>query len=299
MAAAAQVGRGLRVVALACILSASLSATTFYVTVAGLGGEPDYEQRFAMEASEIDKSLKLGTGNDVQTLHGAGATKAAVRGAFEKVARDAKTQDALVVMLIGHGTFDGAEYKFNLPGPDLSATELAAMLDKIHAGRELIVNMTSASGGSVATLRSANRVIIAATRSGSEKNATVFPRFWVEALRDPSVDIDKNETISAMEAFKFAEAKTKQFYEEQKRLSTEHALMDNESKAAAFPVVRLGTALALTDPAKLQLVAKKNEIEGKIDQLKYQKSLMPPDEYRKQIAGLLLELAKTQEEIEK
>ncbi len=289
----------MRLLALACILSASLHATTFYVTVAGLGGEPDYEQRFAMEATDIDKTLKLGTGNDVQTLHGAGATKAAVRGALEKVAHEAKAPDALVLMLIGHGTFDGSEYKFNLPGPDLSATELAEMLDKIHAGRQLIVNMTSASGGAVPALRAANRVIVSATKSGTEKNATVFPRFWVEALRDPSVDVDKNETISALEAFKFAEAKTKQFYDEQKRLSTEHASIDNEAKAAAFPVVRLGAAIAITDPAKLRLVAKKNEIEGKIDELKYQKSLMPPEEYRKQIAGLLLELAKTQEELEK
>ena len=64
-------------------------------------------------------------------------------------------------------------------------------------------------------------------------------------------------------------------------------------------MVRLGTAAAITDPAKLQLVAKKDEIEGKIDQLKYQKSLMAPEEYRKQLAALLLDLAKTQEEIEK
>ena len=27
-------------------------------------------------------------------------------------------------MLIGHGSYDGAEYKFNIPGPDLTGAEI-------------------------------------------------------------------------------------------------------------------------------------------------------------------------------
>ena len=105
----------------------------------------------------------------------------------------------------------------NLPGPDLSGVELGALLDRIACTRQLVVNMTSASGGSRASLEKANRVVITATKSGNEKNATVFARFWVEALRDPAADTDKNETVSALEAFIFAETKTAQFYETQKR----------------------------------------------------------------------------------
>jgi hypothetical protein len=33
-------------------------AATYYVTVAGLGGEPEYEQRFSGWAKDIDKLLK-------------------------------------------------------------------------------------------------------------------------------------------------------------------------------------------------------------------------------------------------
>ena len=44
------------------------------------------------------------------------------------------------------------EYKFNLPGPDLSADDIANLLDRVHVGRQLIVNATSASGGSVHAL---------------------------------------------------------------------------------------------------------------------------------------------------
>src|SRR6202000_3090615 len=114
------------------------------------------------------------------------------------------------------------EYKFNLVGPDISASELAALCDRVQARRQLIVNTTSASGGSIAALERPGRGVIAATKNGTEKNATVFARYWVEALQDPTADIDKSDSISAMEAYQYAQRKTAAFYESQKRLATEH-----------------------------------------------------------------------------
>jgi hypothetical protein len=306
MASAPQVGCGLKFGLLFLCGALCANATTYCVTVAGLGGEPDYEQRFATWSKEIDQTLKS-AGSDVksETLSGANATKARFRTTLESIARDAKSQDALVVMLIGHGSFDGTDYKINLPGPDVSATELAAMLDRVPAGRQLVVNMTSASGGSVHALQKPNRTVITATRSGSEKNATVFARYWVEALRDAAADTDKNEVITALEAFKYAELKTKQFYDTQKRLSTEHASLDGGDQqgpmmAARFPLLRLGSIqMAAKDPAKQALLAQREELEQKIDQLKFQKAAIPADEYKKQLSTLLLELAKTQAELDK
>src|ERR1019366_9351542 len=116
----------------------------------------------------------------VETL--VNATREQVRGALDRIAKTAKPQDSLVLMLIGHGSFDGYEYKINLPGPDLTSSELATLLDRIPASRQLVVNMTSASGGAIESLRKPNRVVIAATKNGTEKYATVFARYWVEAL---------------------------------------------------------------------------------------------------------------------
>src|SRR5580658_6282805 len=153
---------------------------TYYLTVAGLGGEPDYEQRFTMLATDVDKILHSGGQTDrvVETLKGADATKVKVEAALNRIAGQAKPADAFVLMMIGHGTFDGTEYKFNLPGPDISATELAALMNKIPAGRQLVVDMTSSSGGAVGAFKKDNRVVITATKSGMEKNATVFARYW-------------------------------------------------------------------------------------------------------------------------
>jgi len=303
--------------ALFLALAGLAHATTFFVTVAGLGGEPDYEQRFKAQADEIDKLIRAG-GPDIKltTLSGAQATKVQMQSALSQIAREAKANDVLVVMLIGHGSFDGIEYKFNIPGPDISATELAGLLDRIPTARQLVVNMTSASGGSRAALEKPKRAVITATKSGSEKNATVFARYWVEALRDPTADTDKNDSVSALEAFVYAEQKTGQFYDTQKRLATEHPTLADTGQgdgvrkpspengegllASQITLLHIGAAqITANTPEKKALLAKREELEQAIDKLKYEKAAMPAEQYKQQLQALLLELAKTQAELDK
>jgi hypothetical protein len=70
--------------------------------------------------------------------------------------------------------------------------------------------------------------------------------------------------------------------------------------ASAFTVPRMGETPALAaTPEKRALFARKDQLEQQIDKLKYEKAAMPTGEYRKQLTALLLELAKTQEAIEK
>src|SRR5271169_3299721 len=193
-------------------------AAPYYVTVAGLGGEPDYEQRFTALAKDLDKLFKAAASDaHVYTFTGSDATKAHLADTLGQIAREAKPEDEFTLILIGHGSYDGEVYKFNLPGPDISGEDLAILCDRIPAKRQLIVNTTSASGGSIGALQKTGRIVIAATKTGTEKNATVFARYWVDALRDGSADVDKNDAISALEAFQFADRKTVAFYESQKR----------------------------------------------------------------------------------
>jgi len=308
--------RTLQLVAGLLCVAASLPAATYYVTVAGLGGEPDYEQRFASWAQELDKTLSEAGGDaEVRTLHGADATLDKVRETLREISERATAGDALAVMLIGHGTFDGTEYKFNLPGHDLSAGELGMLLDDVRAGRQLVANMTSSSGASLPNLQSENRVVVTATRNGTERNAVVFARYWVAALRDASADTDKNEAISALEAFAYAGRKTADFYESQQRLATEHALLEDTGlgegvrepsrengqglQASQFTLLRIGqTQLAAQDPAKRALIERKEALEQEIDKLKYEKAAMPLAQYKQQLTGLLIELARTQAEID-
>lgn len=292
-------------------------ADSYFLTVAGLGGDPDYEQRFRSMASDLDRILKgADTTNHVITLSGDEATRAHMTEALQSIADKAAADDQFVLILIGHGSYDGRQYKFNLVGPDLSAPALAQLCNRIAARHQLIVNTTSSSGASIAALKHEGRAVIAATKSGTEKNATVFSRYWVDALRDATADTDKNDAISALEAFQYATAKTAEFYESQKRLATEHAIFTDAGSAVAirtaslangagrslssFVLVRLGTSgLAAADPAKRGLLARKEQLESQIDALKYQRAAMSPDDYKQQLTQALVALAKVQEELDK
>jgi len=305
-----------RALMLAIIMACALQAraATYYVIVAGLGGEPDYEQRFTGAAKDLDKVFKASANPHVYTLTGAQATAAQLRETLGTVARGSTPDDDFVLILIGHGSFDGVEFKFNLVGPDLTAGEIAELCNRIPARRQLVVNTTSSSGGSVAALERPGRAVVAATKSGTEKNATTFARYWVEALQDPAADIDKSDSISAMEAFTYATKKTAAFYDSQKRLATEHAVFDDVGRGdpvreagngqgllmSSITVLRLGGSLeANNDPIKRALLEKKEELEQKIDELKYKKAAMDPDDYKKQLTAALVELAKVQEDLDK
>src|SRR5260370_30480214 len=177
----------------------SARAATYYITVAGLGGEADYEQRFEGLANDLDKLLKDSGGDlHVFTLSGKDATRARVSEIFATVAPQAQAHDHLVVILIGHGSFDGAEYKLNLPGPDISGTELAGLCDKIPAKRQLIVDTTSASEGAVVALKKPGRAIITATKSGNAKQATALRRYWTAAMPAPAPHVDTNRSSTAL-----------------------------------------------------------------------------------------------------
>jgi hypothetical protein len=103
-------------------------------------------------------------------------------------------------VLIGHGTFDGKEAKFNLVGPDFSATELAAWLQPVH--RPLaVIDTASASGPFINKLSARDRVLITSTRSGHEENYARFGQYLAEAIADPQADLDKDGQTSLLEAF--------------------------------------------------------------------------------------------------
>lgn len=290
-------------------------ADSYFVTVAGLGGEPDFETRFSDWAKDLDKIYRAEPGAKVETLSGADATKANVEAKLRALA-STKPDDQVVITLIGHGTFDDREYKLALPGPDISATELSTLLDKIPA-RQLIVDMTTSSGGAIPILEKPKRVIIAATKTGTEKSSVViFPRYWIEALKDPATDADKNDTITALEAFRYAQTKVAKFFETQNRLATEHAVIEDTGKgdgvkdpsaengeglaANRFVLVHLGTSAAVAkDPAKQKLMKHLEDLDAQLDELKYEKASKDPQEYRRQLQQLMIDRAQTQQELDK
>lgn len=310
-------GSGVKALVLLLTAAWGLHAASYYVTVAGLGGVPEYETQFEKWAADLDHELHSnGPEAHVITLSGPMVTRQHIEQTLAGVAAEAQADDAFALFLIGHGTFDGSDYKLNIPGPDISAAQLAALLNRIPARRQLVVNMTSCSGASLGVLAKRDRVVITATKSGNEKNATVFARYWVDALRDPAADADKNGTVSALEAYRYAERKITAYFEAEKLLATEHPMLSDTGSAnaardpgpengqgmlaAAFPLIRpQAENVASIAPQKQRLLAKKQDLEAKIDRLKYQKAAMDPEDYKQQLSALLLDLARTQAEIDR
>jgi hypothetical protein len=302
---------------LAVLFGANSSAASYYVTVAGLGGDADYERQFQKWAADLDKVLQI-NGPDTHTtvLSGAAATREHVEQTLKQIGSAIQEGDSFTLFLIGHGTFDGVDYKFNLPGPDITGAALAAQLNGIQARRQLVVVMTSASGAALPPLSRKDRIVITATKSGTEKNAVTFTRYWIDSLRDPSADTDKDGKTSALESFRYADRKTTEYFESQKLLATEHALLVDTGAtvgvrnpasangqgllAAAFPLLRppSETAASLA-PGKQRLLEKKQDLEARIDKLKYEKPAMDAGDYKRQLSMLLLQLAQTQAELDK
>ncbi len=221
----------------------------------------------------------------------------------------------LWLVLIGHGTFDGNEAKFNLRGLDLSATDLANWLKPFH--RPLIViNGASSSASFVAKLSAPGRIIVTATRSGYEQNYARFGKFLAESIADPTADLDKDGETSLLEAFVMASRRTGEFYDAEGRLATEHALLDDNgdglgTSADFFRGVRPvkkpepgKTADGLranqiclvhsTEEQRLvpELRIKRDELERALARLRDSKTSLNEDEYYRRLENLMLELAK-------
>ena len=220
-------------------------------------------------------------------------------------------EDTLLVVLIGHGTFDGTAAKFNLVGPDMDASEWKAALDG-NAARLVFVNTTSSSFPFVSALSGKNRIVISATDSAAQKYATVFPQYFVQALEEgEKADNDKNGRLSVWEAFSYASQAVKQDFDQKGTLVTERAIMDDDGDGKGKEATATGAdgvlarttfldpsaAAASGNAALAGLDKRRIEIEAEIEQLKARKGQMPAGQYEEEFERLAIELAKVSAQI--
>jgi hypothetical protein len=282
--------------------AAPAHAEVYYLIVAGLGGEPTYEEQFAKDADALAAVARRTTSpNRVMLLKGEGATREAVVASLESLKTRTKPADSVIVMLVGHGSYDGETYKFNLPGPDLDGDQFAELLSAVPARSQLVVNATSASGAILDKWTADGRTVITATRSGFERNATRFAQHFAAALAAGSADINKNGVITAQEAFDYAARSVADSFEKEGTLATEHPQIKGGTPAR-FTVARLGGAApaepAATSPAVAALVARRDKLDEDIEALRARRESMPNDTYLAELQRLLVELAEVQAQID-
>ena len=294
------------------LLPSAVAAQDIHVLViTGVSGDDEHAQRFHKWASTVvDAAKKRGGVPDANITYLAEkpdqdsarirgrSTKENVEKAFADIAARARPNDEVFVLLIGHGSFDGRQSAFNLPGPDLTATDYAALLAKLSTQRVAFVNTAAASGGFLEALMGPDRTIVTATKTGGERNETRFPSYFVEAFEDNTADGDRNGRVSVFEAFEYARTKVAKSYEQEGLILTEHAALEdgNEGKLAATLFLesdrsRAAATATVADPALRALLEQQRALEDQIGQLKLRQSGMDPAQYEQQMEKLLVDLA--------
>jgi hypothetical protein len=305
----------------ALLIAAPAAAGERYaVVISGVSGGEKYAAQQEKWRSELAAFLTTNfafADANLVTLdeESGGSSKATadnVRLVFGDLRRRATRDDTIFVVLIGHGTYDGTDAKFNLVGPDLSAAEWNALFNGL-AARLVVVNTTESSFPFLEELSRQGRVVITATDSAQQRFATVFPEYFIRALADLSSDLDKNGRISIWEAFAAASAAVKQHYEQRGQLSTERPVLDDngdrvgrdsESPGDDGAIARAlyldpEPSAARGDPTLAALERQRATLERQLEELKGRKGQLSEDEYQAQLERIFVELARIAQEIRK
>lgn len=302
---------------------------TFVVIVVGIGGTAEFRESFHAEASRIYTALVEQHGVPAEDVVYLGervevapdmisdqATRASVLEVLGEIAQRAEPTDRLLVLMIGHGTESGGEPQFNVSGPDLTPTDFSLAAVAFPSQPLALVHTGSASGGWVQPLAGPNRVIIAATRTSREQNATEFGQFFAEALAGEGSDLDHDGRVSLLEAFMYARDEVARHYEAENEILTEHAVLEDDGDGSGSSDAGLESAdgrLASTfafgggartpvqdtdDPVLARLYAERDDIQRRIDELRVVRDALPEDEYLARLEPLLVELALKNREIQ-
>ncbi len=291
-------------VSLSGIASPALAQRTHVLIIEGLSGEPSYKHAFDSAATMLrtgakarwnvpDSSVIVLSEDSIATSPMRGrSTKEGVAAAFTTLSRRVQPGDVLLVVLIGHGSGEGAGSKVNLPGPDPTAADYAAWISGFSRETVVFVNTASGSGDFLSVLSGTGRVIVTSTKSAMERNESVFAQYFAAGLTSDAADADKDGRVSVLEAFRFATREVARAYESTKRMQTEHAQLSDSLLARA---VAFGGAASSTDPRVVALVAERQALEAEVAALRVRKASMDVAAYEKELERLVIAIAeKTQ-----
>lgn len=274
-------------------------AASTVVIVEGLGGEPRYATEFADQVAALSAAARtLSPEPALRVFAAEEASREEILAYFAELAESVQGNDQLIVYLVGHGSYDDQEYKFNIAGPDLTAEDILGAMRGIPSVNQLLVNTSSASGAGAELWADERRVVITATRSGVERHATRFGIRFAAALANDSADLDKNRIVTAQEAFDYAARAVADFYESAGQLATEHPKLSGD-RAARISLARLGTQRQDSGDARLrELNSLRDDINGRIEALRLRRDGMPAADYQQELLEVMLELAEAEEAIE-
>jgi hypothetical protein len=305
-----------------CLVMAQDSDRPCVVVVVGTPGSAEYKGQFERSGGAWKAAAEKGGALAVMIgVGGGGGVTDHDRLHAALVEKTKATPEPLWIVLIGHGTYDGHEAKFNLEGPDVTDLELANWLT--GAKRPVVViNCASASGPFLNRLSAANRVVVTATKSGFEMNYARFGQYLAESIGDANADLDKDGQVSLLEAYLTASGRVEEYYRAHSQLASEHALLDDNGDRLGTPAswfkgvhatkrARDGALLDGIRAHQLHLIKsdrerempvevrqKRDGLEASIAALRDQKEKLKDDEYYARLEKLMVELARLYRDVE-
>jgi hypothetical protein len=296
------------------------------IVVVGAPGSEEYGQKFSVWAGQWEMAAKSAQAHFVRIEHSSGQADSKGPDDAESLKKtllglEGSPTEAIWLVLIGHGTFDGKKAKFNFRGRDATAEELAEWIERLSMP-VAVINCASSSGPFINALSGPNRVIVTSTKSGAEHNYSRFGEYISEAIADGKADLDKDGQTSLLEAYLSASSSVGDFYKTESRLATEHALIDDNADGLGTPAdwfqgyraVRSAKEGSVPDghranqfvliqntqdkelPAEIK--QRRDELELLIAELRTQKAKLSEDDYYDRLEPLLLELARLYEQAE-
>ncbi len=293
------------------------------IVVVGAPGEPEYGEQFRLWADRWQEAVER-SGAICLRIGETSTTEQPDRERLESFLLEQPKESTapLWVVLIGHGTFDGTRALFCLRGPDVAAAAMAEWLAP-YKRPVAVINCASSSAPFINRLSGPNRVVVTATKSGYEQNHARFGDFLSAAIGEAEADLDKDDQTSLLEAFLWASGRTDEFYQQEARLSTETALLDDNGDGKGTPAawfrgirpVRQAkdrTSLDGSGAHRLHLIpsrrersmptdvrARRDQLEEAIAKLRQSKGdASGEDEYYAQLEKLLVDLARLYESLE-
>ncbi len=288
------------------------------IVVVGAAGSPEYGAAFAAASDRWKRAATKG-GADCVIIGRDGGGTSDRQLLQEAVTREGQRGRApLWLVLVGHGTFDGRTARFNLRGPDFTPKDLSSWLAPVR--RPLVViNTASASAPFVKELAGRDRVIIVATKTGAEQNATRLSMVLGDAIDDPRADLDKDGQTSLLEAYLVAAKRVDESFTDKGRLATEHALLDDNGDGLGTPASWYRALqpihkadnnapidgfrahqihLVPSDPERkmpAEMRRRRDELEREVHKLRDTRATLTDDAYFAKVEPLLVEIARIYE----
>lgn len=281
----------------------ALMQSVHVLIVTGLAGEPRYATAFHATSAALHDLARTAWGvtdssvvllaekpeTDPVRIRGR-STREGVGQALVGLSRRVAPGDVVLIVLVGHGSGEGADSRVSLPGPDATAADFRTWLAGFARQTVVFVNAASASGDFLETLTAPGRVVITATRSPLERNEALFAEHFVRGLAG-AADADKDDRVSALEAFGYAKREVARVYDSDNRLLTEHAQLADSALAAGVTFGGTQPAGGRGDPRTATLVAERRALEAQVADLRARKASMDSTAYERELEGLLLEIA--------